>query len=557
MIFIKPCKRTPHEISLEPIFKTSSSDLAVGNKKNFKPSSDSKKKPSTKSQKPVADDDASNYLSGPKLLEASFSNDSNLLTALETSRHVRMTGFDYCKILNYASFDALAEFTGNGGDSGLKEGATLASVNPDVRVVTKLIDSRAKVLSGALEKYRAFRHEHVRRYACYAAADGANSFANLTSTRFLYQVDPANYLSEMLPGIRPEPGSNSTIPGPRRKYKLAYLLMVDGDESLIANIQILLDNLDDGSAIILIHVDDKSRELRAAVENLVAERDATLTNGPGNVFLAKTTYDGMWGHISLVWIQLSGYWELMDMADWEYVINLSAFDFPLRASREVYRVLNQSVNRGKIWIDYWDDDTATTSRMMRPHLARLDRSAGDFTMYHLEDIGLLYPPYAGWRMCRQHQWMILPRTYLTYLRYSKEAALALSYIEFSWLPEQSFFCYVALNTPYFAERLLPTNKRYLKYEGDSLHPVFLDPSFQRSIGSDRRNTEPRHLFMRKVDIRTQAGRDLVKWAIEEHIKRHVLVGGKEGKAGKPGRFPGYGVLGAEQWVVKSGIELVA
>ncbi|KAJ3107952.1 Xylosyltransferase 2 [Phlyctochytrium bullatum] len=417
--------------------------------------------------------DSRDPLQGPRLLANSFSNDSKLLTALETGRYFRMAGFKYCYILNNASFDALAPFTGASLEgSGIKLGHTIATANPDVGTLAKIMDSRAKVLAASLEKYRAFRPEHVRRYACYAAADGANSFANLTSSRFLYQVDPGTYLTEMLPGIRNETTGIKPIPGPRRKYKLAYLLMVDGDETLINNIRILLDNLDDGSAIILIHVDDKSKELRQSVSELVDERNAALgENGPGNVFLAKKTYDGMWGHISLVWIQLNGYFELMELADWEYVINLSAFDFPLRTSREVYRVLNQNANRGKLWIEYWDDDTATTSRMMRPHLARLDRSAGDFTMYHLEDIGLLYPPFTGWRMCRQHQWMILPRTFITYLRYSKEAALALSYLEFSWLPEQCFFCYVALNTPYFADLLLPTNKRYLKYEGDNLHPL--------------------------------------------------------------------------------------
>ncbi|KAJ3216119.1 Xylosyltransferase 2 [Dinochytrium kinnereticum] len=495
-------------------------------------------------------------LAGPRLLETSFSTQPKLLTALETSRYFRMAGFEYCKILNNASFDALATFTGNGVGTPFKDGTTIASTNPDVLTLIKMIDARARILAASLEKYRAFRIEHVRRFACYAAGDGANSFANLTSTRFLYQVDPATYLTEMVPAIRPNTAGVNVIPGPRRKYKLAYLLMVDGDESLITNIRILLDNLDDGSAIILIHVDEKSRELRAAIDELVAERDATLgRSGPGNVFISKKTYDGMWGHVSLIFIQLNGYWELMELADWEYVINLSAFDFPLRASREVYRVLNQSSNRGKLWIEYWDDDTATTSRMMRPHLARLDRSAGDFTMYHLEDIGLLYPPFTGWRMCRQHQWMILPRTFVTYLRYSKQAALALSYLEFSWLPEQCFFCYVALNTPYFAELTLPTNKRYMKYEGDSLHPVVLDPSFQRSIGSDRRNTEPRHLFMRKVDVRTQSGRDLVKWAIDEHIRRHVLtkvkvVGGQiVDLDSKKGKHAGYGVVGGEKWVI--------
>ncbi|KAI8839903.1 hypothetical protein BC829DRAFT_403666, partial [Chytridium lagenaria] len=402
--------------------------------------------------------------SGPRLLQDSFSSQPELLTVLKPP-----------DISVWPGLTLMLWHRSRGSSAGkmFRDGMTM-------------IDARATILAASLEKYRAFRPEHVRRYACYAAADGANSFANLTSTRFLYQVDPASYNTEMLPAVRSSTSGVTPIPGARRKYKIAYLLMVDGDESLIT---------------------------KHSIEELVSQRDTALgDNAPGNVFMAKKTYDGMWGHISLVWMQLNGYWELMELADWEYVINLS--------SREVYRVLNQT--------------TATTSRMMRPHLARLDRSAGDFSI--------------------QHQWMILPRTFVTYLRHSKEATMALSYLEFSWVPEQSFF--FAVNTPYFASRTLTTNKRYLKYDGDSLHPG-----------------------LPRLHLPT----DLVKWALDEHIRRHILLPVRNGRMvnavhppvvkvaegeavaafggdgdvqeeARRGRevYPGYGALGGEKWVVRSG-----
>ncbi|KAJ3188471.1 hypothetical protein HK101_009157 [Irineochytrium annulatum] len=472
--------------------------------------------------------------SAPKLLRSDFFSAQNA-EILEQSRYFKVAGFQFCSILNNASFDSLAWMNEWSGP--------VAAVNPPVKRFIDLLETRAKIMAQVLDKYRAFKTDHTRRLACYCAADGSNSFANLTTSRLLYRVDPVNYFTEVLPSIRPAVPITwqnlSSIPGQRRKYQLAYLLMVDGDASLIENVKALLNNLDDGSAIILIHVDARSPYLRQEVEHLLRERNDALGGfgGPGNVFLTKNSFEGLWGHISLIWIQLNGYFELMDLADWDYVINISAFDFPLRKSREVYRVLNSRKSRGKLWIDHWDDDTATIMRMMRPHLARIDRSLGDFTMYHLEDIGLVFPPFHGWQMCRQHQWMILPRTFVKYLRYSKEVAMMLAYIEFAWIPEQMFFCYVTVNTPYFSSKTVTSNKRFLKYEGDSLHPIQLTiDNARRLIGSDRKGAEPRNLFIRKVDVRSPAGKALVDWVMDEHINHHIQKGS-------------YGKLGGEQWVV--------
>ncbi|KAI9349421.1 hypothetical protein DFJ73DRAFT_404479 [Zopfochytrium polystomum] len=151
--------------------------------------------------------------------------------------------------------------------------------------------------------------------------------------------------------------------------------MIHGETGpTMANTKSLISELDDGSAVFLIHVDLRFPALFDRVQSwindrnrIVAERQESDGNqsatiggaATGNVFLAKFRYRGMWGHISLVWMQLSGFWELHDLAEWDYVINLSAHDFPLRRSREIHRLLSKEENRGRNFIRHWSEPGKT------------------------------------------------------------------------------------------------------------------------------------------------------------------------------------------------------
>ncbi len=110
----------------------------------------------------------------------------------------------------------------------------------------------------------------------------------------------------------------------------------------------LLRLLDDGHALILVHVDKKADAFHAALA-------AELAHTPSpHVHLARQRFDGIWGHSSIVHIQLSGFFELLDLGDWGHVINLSGEDFPLRASEDIARTLQQPRYVGKNLIQYWE-----------------------------------------------------------------------------------------------------------------------------------------------------------------------------------------------------------
>ena len=45
------------------------------------------------------------------------------------------------------------------------------------------------------------------------------------------------------------------------------------------------------------------------------------------------------GSSSIVIAQLEGYFQLLDLADWDYAINLSAEDFPLMSTAAMHKTL--------------------------------------------------------------------------------------------------------------------------------------------------------------------------------------------------------------------------
>ncbi|KAJ1564200.1 hypothetical protein HK405_015549, partial [Cladochytrium tenue] len=402
---------------------------------------------------------------------------------------------------------------------------------------------------------------------------------------WLYRVDHTAYVGATVPSVRP---GSSRIPGCRRRYKLAYQILVHGDSKLAANLEQLLDELDDGTAVFLVHVDKRHAKLRAAIDDVVRRRDARMRkqraevrrllltsavgyaagdddaseklvlqeNGasgggtpgdddgeagdiddvPGNVFLSQTPLRGQWGHVSLVRIQLSGYWELLDLADWDHVINLSVFDYPLRRSAEIQRLLGLPANRGKSWIDTWEPQDELVERLSRPRLAHQHGVFGQRQMASPQSCGALASPLPRWRVVKHHQWMTLARDFVEFLRHDDQAATAFAHFEWGWIVDESFIGTVAVNSAQFADRLEPGGaRRFVHFSDDNTaHAAFVDDSWVGLIGEDHvggddnktgtSSDDPRYMFVRKVDGRSDGGARWVEWARRLHLDRHVLGG---------------------------------
>lgn len=186
------------------------------------------------------------------------------------------------------------------------------------------------------------------RLACYLAAQGNNQMANLTDSEFLYNIHPETYFKDQLPAILSNKTENPKI---HKKFKIAYYILIE-DYNTLRQLENLLNIVNDGHGFILIQIDKRIyKDIQPRLESLIKP-----SRHHNNIIIAKTLYLHVDGHISRLFSLLNGYYELMDAAVWDYVINLSVFDWPLESNKEIYTILEE-YGKQKSWISLWRDSS--------------------------------------------------------------------------------------------------------------------------------------------------------------------------------------------------------
>ncbi|KAJ3032967.1 hypothetical protein HDV00_006876, partial [Rhizophlyctis rosea] len=412
-----------------------------------------KEKPSSDPPSPPASPDPPAPPPSPQILNSSLT--ASMKEAL-SHRYFRATGFQTCSMLNNATFDSFVDVKPLGG--------SVVEKNPTMEEFVELIDERADAVVDWLKA--AINNHDALRYACFISAEGTSHYLNMTDHPLMVGIDPLHYFKENIPSIAPSP---SKFPGERRKYKLAYLFLVH--EVLGApQLEMLIDILDDGNALILIHVDARSQQLHNNLDQYIKKREFQKGQrvGRGNVHLAQKRFPCIWGHSSLVLAQLSGFWELRDLAEWEYVINLSNFDWPLVRNGRILEVLNGMGRRN--WIEYWVDTKHLAERIGRPHMATLNNERA----HHHKELGVVNRPFPSWTLYKHHQWMILTAEAVDFFRTDPDALLFLAFSESVYIPDEMYFATVLLNSLKFKDTVINDSKRYLRWPHfGSPHPAWL------------------------------------------------------------------------------------
>lgn len=186
----------------------------------------------------------------------------------------------------------------------------------------------------------------------------------------------------------------------------------------------------------LIHVDKRSGVA------LQTEIQDFLSNFP-NASMLKSE-KAIWGGYSLVDAELRGIKELLKMGlKWEFFINLSAQDFPLKSQSYIHnylshhigkdflKVLNQlkvrpdTMHRVEEYVFESGDEIISEPIVKRPFL-------GGVT------------PYIG------NQWMILSRKFCEFVSYSPEVERFKEFYKNTLIADEGFFQTVIMNTSYKA-----------------------------------------------------------------------------------------------------------
>ncbi|RKO95040.1 hypothetical protein CAUPRSCDRAFT_13186, partial [Caulochytrium protostelioides] len=154
-----------------------------------------------------------------------------------------------------------------------------------------------------------------------------------------------------------------------------------------------------------------------------------------NVFVIDPSFSLSWGGSSIVFVQLEGFFSLLDLASWDYVINLSGYDYPLQSTLSIHTYVSKFP--GKIWINWWEE-WEVESRITRPmfplkNFAWCEGPASAPNRNYEATMGDRFPKI------KHHQWMILSREFIEHLRVDRDAHDLLAWMEHTWIPDESYF----------------------------------------------------------------------------------------------------------------------
>ncbi len=149
----------------------------------------------------------------------------------------------------------------------------------------------------------------------------------------------------------------------------------------------------------------------------------------------------VWGGYSMVDVELRGIKELLKIsADWDFFINFSGQDFPLRSQDFIEDFLSQ--NEGTDFIQILDQakERPDTMNRVENYFVETDKgfSGMPYKRHYLRDV----TPYIG------GQWMILSRECCEFICCSGEVEKFKSFYQNTLIPDEGFFQTVMMNTSY-------------------------------------------------------------------------------------------------------------
>jgi hypothetical protein len=248
----------------------------------------------------------------------------------------------------------------------------------------------------------------------------------------------------------------------------------------------------------MIHVDKRSGiELQTELQDF-------LSDYPNTSMLKSEK--AIWGGYSLVDAELRGISELLKMGlKWEFFINLSAQDFPLKSQAYIHNFLSHHI--GKDFLKVANQNTVRPDTMHR--VEDYVTESGDEVI--CEPI-LKRPFLRGVTPYIGNQWMILSRKFCEFVSHNPEVDRFKEFYRNTLIADEGFFQTVIMNTSYKAS-IVNDDKRAIDWV--PMGTIKLRP---RDFTSKDANflTASQDLFARKFDENVDI--DILS-ILETHILR--------------------------------------
>jgi len=240
------------------------------------------------------------------------------------------------------------------------------------------------------------------------------------------------YSTGHIPLVPPKIGTVGEVTG--SKVKIVYLLTIAGRAS--RQVHRLVKQIYSPHHYILVHVDSRQEFMFREVSKL-------STKLP-NLRVMKTRFSTIWGGASLLTMLLAAMKELLEMSDWtdwDFVLNLSESDYPVKTQKELVEFLTN--NR--------------ESNFVKGHGREPDRfikkQGLDKTFYecdtHMWRLGDRTLP-SGVQIDGGSDWICLNRQFANYVVYSQDELVSglKTLFKYTLLPAESFFHTVLRNSAF-------------------------------------------------------------------------------------------------------------
>lgn len=292
----------------------------------------------------------------------------------------------------------------------------------------------------------------------------------------------------------PQIQSETQIQDSSLQVRIAYFIMVHHKPDIF---RAMFEKIYTRDQFYLIHIDRKAKE------EVTEEIQVYLMHYP-NVFILESM-NIVPGGFSMIQAELNAMEYLLNAnKDWDYFINLSGEDYPLKSQNIIRKFL--TINNGRNYIFYYDQ------KFYRPDT--LKRIQNHFTELTYKISSLIYKrefmngviPYIGGK------WFMFTRETCTFLVNNKRVMDFEDYYLHTFLPAESFFQTVLMNTV-FKDIIVNDDKRASiekSFFYKNLSPIHLIESLKNS----------NQLFIRKVNDKTDE-------SILQYINESFLIPLKE------------------------------
>ncbi|HTN46324.1 MAG TPA: beta-1,6-N-acetylglucosaminyltransferase [Flavipsychrobacter sp.] len=217
----------------------------------------------------------------------------------------------------------------------------------------------------------------------------------------------------------------------------------------------------------------------------------------------------VWGGYSMVQAELNGMKQLLSLGiKWDFFINLSGQDFPLKSQNDIRRFLSR--NKKSNFIKLLNQEVERPDTMNRIEHYFTETDTGFSAVTHKRAFMKNVTSFIG------GQWMILNRRCCEFICHSPEVKKFEEYYFNTLIADESFFQTVLMNTS-FAGTIVNDDKRFIIWIPDGL--IKLRPK-TLTISDLSALSEGDHLFARKFDMEHDP---IVIDILEEKIRTHAVT----------------------------------